>query len=82
MSFAMTHRKYDGGFKGKKKQFLQNLSYVGVMFDKRKPDKKIVSMNKAQRLHHSNAYNFVNTGLQSMKVLTLCLCFSLLASLL
>jgi hypothetical protein len=26
MPFAMTHGKSDGGFKGKKKQFLQNLS--------------------------------------------------------
>jgi hypothetical protein len=82
MSFAMTHGKSDGWFKGKKKQFLQNLPYVGVMFDKRKPGKKSVSVNKAQKLHHSNAYNFVKTGLRSMKVLTLCLCFSLLASLL
>jgi hypothetical protein len=49
MSFVMTHGKSDGGFKGKKKQFHQNLSYVRVMFDKRKPGKKLVSVNKAQK---------------------------------
>jgi hypothetical protein len=40
MLFVMTHGKSDGGFKGKKKQFLQNLLDVGVMLYKRKPSKK------------------------------------------
>jgi hypothetical protein len=39
MLFVMMHGKSDGGFKGKKKPFLQNLSDVGVMLDKIKPGK-------------------------------------------